>query len=255
MPRHWKNDEIALACQAYISATDNPINGTDQDYHTFALDIVDRFKQISSADCADGTYFKRGVRVYPYLRDNVFPEVQKFQKALRVVSVSDPTGVTEKEKVNMAVAIHCKETNKMEYKYKSYDPNEWKYYQAYLHLKTIPKFANLPSTVVVEERVESSDPTSESEPNRSAESRGVGRGKKASKAVKMRELKESKKRTRDEERERKLDAMMEEMAEMKKILKNKSAAAILTKAMKATDDEEVKKRLKHKLVQLALDLD
>ena len=34
----------------------------------------------------------------------------------------------------MAVAIHCKKTNKMEYKYKSNDPNEWKFYQSYLHL-------------------------------------------------------------------------------------------------------------------------
>ena len=52
---------------------------------------------------------------------------------MRVVSISDPTGVTEKEKVNMAVAIHCKEKNKMEYKYKIYDPNGWKFYQSYLH--------------------------------------------------------------------------------------------------------------------------
>ena len=43
---------------------------------------------------------------------------------MRVVSISIPTGVTEKEKINMAVAIHCKETKKMEYKVKSYDPNE-----------------------------------------------------------------------------------------------------------------------------------
>ena len=125
-----------------------------------------------------------------------------------------------------------------------------------MHLKNLPKFANLPPTVVVEESVaETSEPTSESTSNRSDELRGVGRGKKASKAVKMRELKESKKRSRDEEKEKKLDAMMEEMAEMKKIMKTKSAAAILTKAMKATDDEEVKKRLKDKLVKLALDLD
>ena len=173
MPRHWKVDEIELACQAYISATNNPISGTEQDYHTFALDIVDRFKQISNADCVDGTYFKQGARVYPYLRDNVFPEVKKFQKAMRVVSISNPTGVTEKEKVNMAVAIHCKATKKMEYKYTSYNPNEWKYYQAYLHLKNLPKFANLPPTEGVEASVETSDATSESTPNRSDELRGV----------------------------------------------------------------------------------
>ena len=73
-------------------------------------------------------------QVYTYLRDNIFPDIQKFHKAIRVVSISYPTGVTDKEKVDMAVAVHFKETNKMEYKYRSYDPNKWKFYQSYLHL-------------------------------------------------------------------------------------------------------------------------
>ena len=49
--------------------------------------------------------------------------------------------------------------------------------------------------------------------------------------------------------------MMDEMAEIKKFMKKKSAATIITKALKATDDEEVKQKLRDKLVQLALDLD
>ena len=73
MTKRWKVDEIALACKAYISATDNPVNGTDKDFHTFSLDLVDIFKHISPSDCVDGTYYKRGAQVYPYLRDNVFP--------------------------------------------------------------------------------------------------------------------------------------------------------------------------------------
>ena len=64
-----------------------------------------------------------------------------------VVSISNPAVVTDEENINMAVAIHCKETNKMEYKYKSYDPNGWKFYSpvcicrnfqnllVYVHLK------------------------------------------------------------------------------------------------------------------------
>ena len=47
---------------------------------------------------------------------------------------------------------------------------------------------------------------------------------------------------------------MDEMAEIKKVRKNKSAATIITKALKATDDEEVKQKLRDKLVQLALEL-
>ena len=96
MTKCWKLDEIALAYKAYISATNNPINGNDQDLHTFYLDLVDIFKHISSSDCVDGTYYKRGAWIYPYLRDNVSPDVQKFHKAMRVVSISNLTGFTDK---------------------------------------------------------------------------------------------------------------------------------------------------------------
>lgn len=51
----------------------------------------------------------------------MFPEEQKYEKAMRIVLVSNPTGVTEKEKENMAVAIHCKEAKNMDDRYKSYD--------------------------------------------------------------------------------------------------------------------------------------
>ena len=105
MTKQWKVYEIALACKAYISATKNPINGTDKYFHTFSLDLVDRLNHISPSDCVDSTYYKWGARVYPYLRDNVFPDVQKFHKAMRVVLISNPTDVTDKEKVNMSVAI------------------------------------------------------------------------------------------------------------------------------------------------------
>ena len=37
-------------------------------------------------------------------------------------------------------------------------------------------------------------------------------------------------------------------------MKEKSAAGIITKALKETDDEEIKKKLKAKLIQIAPDL-
>ena len=256
MPTRWKAEEIALACQAYIGATDNPIHGTDQDFHTFSVDLVDRFKTLSSSNCEPDTYYKRGSRVYPYLRDNVFPEVQKFQKALRIVLVSNPTGVTEKEKENMAVAIHCKETKKMEYKYKSYTPSEWNLYPGYLHLKKLPQFNVSCSPIVpVDGNEVISDLSSENSTKRREESRGGGKGKKAAIAEKLKDIKETRKRLRDDDKEKKLDIMMTEMAEIKKNMKKKSAAGIITKALKETDDEEIKKKLKAKLIQIDLDLE
>ena len=57
-------------------------------------------------------------------------------------------------------------------------------------------------------------------------------------------------------KKKKLDAMMDEMADIfKKIMKKKSAATVIIKAMTVTDDEGFRQKLKDKLVQLALDLD
>ena len=63
MVKHWKSAEIALACKAYVYSTLNPIRGADQDFATFNSDILAKLKAISSADCQDGTYHKRGIRV------------------------------------------------------------------------------------------------------------------------------------------------------------------------------------------------
>ena len=71
----------------------------------------------------------------------------------------------------------------------------------------------------------------------------------------MREEKENRKRSRDEEKGKNLDAMMDDMAEIKKVMKNKSDATIITKALKAIDDEEAKQKLRYKLVQLVLEIE
>lgn len=47
---------------------------------------------------------------------------------------------------------------------------------------------------------------------------------------------------------------MDEMSDIKKIMKKKSATIIIKKVMKATNDEEVRQKLSDKLAQLALDL-
>lgn len=40
MPKHWKPNEIALACKAYIAASINPVKGTDQDFVAFSTDLI-----------------------------------------------------------------------------------------------------------------------------------------------------------------------------------------------------------------------
>ena len=91
------------------------IRGADQRIEDFNQSISDTMKQLSPSPCEEGTYYHRGDRIFPYLRDNVFPDVQKFNKARRIIEASCPSGVTDDQKVNMAVAIHLQKTKVMEY--------------------------------------------------------------------------------------------------------------------------------------------
>ena len=144
MGKHWQNDEIALACKACISATQNPISGADQDDNEFTSDLISKFEINSPNVCEPVTYHTQGKTVYPYLRDNMFPNVQKFQKSLRTNCVTNPTGVIEQEKTNMVVVIHLKKVTRMDYAMKNFDPYDWKFYGGWLQLKNIPKFAFTP---------------------------------------------------------------------------------------------------------------
>ena len=230
--------------------------------------FVAKLEAISPADCQDGTYHKRGIRVYPYLRDNVFPDIQKFNKALRIVYSSQPTGVTEEEKVFMAIAIHCKETKQMEYQYKNYQPSSWKNHAGWVHLSKIPKFAYSSHTLVPEEpsatmtgEVDSTSEasvvsTSVSTPTSmctSMSSRGSGRGQKAAIAANLKTAKEERKRKRDDDKDMKFAAFVDDMSELKSIIKKKSMSTILTRASNTTTDPEIKKKLDDKLIKLALE--
>ena len=73
-----------------------------------------------------------------------------------------------------------------------------------MHLHKLPKFSGLRPTAVVESSVDTG----------SDELRYGGRGEKSVIAEKLRGGKENRKRSSDEEKEKKLDAMMDEMAEI-----------------------------------------
>ena len=214
-------------------------------------------------NCADGTYCKCDICVYPYLRDNFFPDIQKFQKALRIVYSSNSTGVSEKEKLYMAVAIHFKETKMMEYTFKSYDPKNWKFYEGWAHLKDISKFTyslhmlapDTPREPIINQENESVDTSNTSIDGFPSEvsSRGSGRGQKAVIVVKVKAEKESKKIQRGEERDKKFAICIDDMGEMKQIIKKKSISTILTRASRMTTDPTIKKKLDDKLISLALE--
>ena len=110
------------------------------------------------------------------MRDNVFGNLQKFNKAIRKVEVSNPSGVTEQQKINMAVAIHLGKTNKMDYEFKDFDPFFWRLYKSWLNVKFLPTFStDKDATKEVDEEVENISPLSSSSVHSVYSARGKGR--------------------------------------------------------------------------------
>ena len=138
----------------------------------------------------------------------------------------------------------------MEYKFKGYDSSKWKFYEEYYELKKLPKFFKSTSTSSV------ITPSSESENSLSTykSSRGGERGRNAAVLEKIGEEKEIRKHAREEKGDRIFEGMVTNMAEIRLIMKNKSASMILTTAIKTTTDEYTKKKLEDKLIKMALEL-
>lgn len=263
MAPNWRPEEIAQACRAYANATDNGIVGSDQDLEKFSADIVEKLKVLSPSDVRPGTYYERGVRIYPYLRDNVFPEIQKFSKAMRLVEASGPSGVTDDQKVNMSVAIFLKKTDRMDYTFKDFDASSWRLYGAWKVLKNLPKFIMNPGAIPSCDQTSAGGlPTSsaggdsDSPPisEVSFGTRGGGKGRDASKKQEhLKVEREKRKREQFEERKVQIDLLLGCMNDLKGAMHKKMRGSLLKKALAVADREEDKKRIRQELLDLALE--
>lgn len=122
--KHWRPEEIALEYKLYVDVITNPIHSADQRLSDFSADLFEKYKAVSPTNCDDGRYYLRGDSVYPHLRNCVFLDVQKFQKALRIVDALNSSGTIGKKNLNMAIAIHTKVTKKIEYTFKDFDSSK-----------------------------------------------------------------------------------------------------------------------------------
>ena len=149
MPRavNWRPEEKAALAKAYVRATHNVEKGTDQTGQEFAMDILSYFEKLAPDTArAQGSYHFRGCGpVYNHWRDHIAKDVQAFNKAKRMVRLSNPTGVTTEEKHAMAVAIHLKKVAKMDYGSRNFDVSTWPNYLAYQVLMDVPKFSDAKS--------------------------------------------------------------------------------------------------------------
>ncbi len=101
--KRWCNQEVRVACRAYAKAT-NTTKGTNMTFKDFCLMVVDNVRKIGPAKPKEGTYYLRGESCYTYIRDNCFKQFSKFNSSLKKVYLLNLSGVTDQEKINIAVA-------------------------------------------------------------------------------------------------------------------------------------------------------
>jgi hypothetical protein len=143
----WPVKERELVALAWLRATNDGIQCCDQKGEDYRNKIHGLFKALSPKDAQQGRFGDRPPKaVYVFLRDNIFPDVNKFNEALRLIQASRPTGVNEDNILSMAIALHLGETKRMDCNFNSFDHSKWPNYTAWKILRTAPKFRPPTST-------------------------------------------------------------------------------------------------------------
>jgi hypothetical protein len=137
----WDAAELRVLAVSYTNATHNPIHGADQRSDVYISTLMTNMRRWAPAGPHPGQYENRGPEaIHVFIRDHLTPEMNKFNISLRQVLATQPTGVSEEQKVNMAIAIHLQKTNLVEYKYKDQNPYDWRFFEAWRVLRTTSKF-------------------------------------------------------------------------------------------------------------------
>ncbi len=145
----WRQQENADLAQAFIEVSEDEgsttVVGTGQDGLVFWARVFERFKAKAPDDAASGSYGGRNVKTASnHFRDDIARECKKFNKCLLKIHRSKPTGCNDQNKINMAVAIIQGKIDCMSHRFKDHQAMDWKFYEAWLILKSHPAF--LPPT-------------------------------------------------------------------------------------------------------------
>ena len=142
--KKWiKAESIALA-EAFVASSEDGsvVGGTNQTAERFWLQkVIPEFRHRAPGVCDPEHFHNRPMNaIKAHWRDCMSKDVQKFNRALLVIYNSNPTGTTEQEKINMAVAYHLEKADEMDYHFKNFDASQWYFYECWLVLHTHPKF-------------------------------------------------------------------------------------------------------------------
>ena len=142
--KKWKAQEAADLAKSYVAATCDPIVGRDQTSAVFFNKVYNGFVARAPQKVDSDTYGGRSANaVMDYFKKKIQKDTQKFNRAVRTIRLSNPTGgLTEQQKLNMAVAIFVGVTDKLNYRYKDFPAEkEWVNFKAWQILRKTPKFS------------------------------------------------------------------------------------------------------------------
>ena len=136
--KKWTQEELKHLAEAWISisedAGESALKGTNQDADEFWNRIYNVY--IGKApDAAEGYGNRALSAVKSQWKDKLSKYVRAFNKKLQKVQRSNPTGCTEQNIINMAVAIQMGRVSAMSYLHKESQPMDWPYYSSWLILK------------------------------------------------------------------------------------------------------------------------
>ena len=156
--KRWSVEERVHLTEAWIDATEDAgeeeVKGTYQDSDVFWKRVYDKYVAKAPKGHPKGSYSGRQASaVQNQWKDKLARDVKKFNKALLRVFSAKPTGCSEQNQINMAVAIHLGKTSTMSYVHKEFEANDWEFYQCWNILKTHRAFLP-PSTPTEENTIE-----------------------------------------------------------------------------------------------------
>ena len=140
---HWIIEERVAVAESWLEASEEGSEdvGSDQDKATFRKKIMDNLKaKAPSNSLATGRFHARGEGPVMKQWGEISKNCSAFNKKILQVHASAMSGVTEQQKINVAVAMQNSIIAAASYQQKDYEPNDWVYYHCWLQLKSHRKF-------------------------------------------------------------------------------------------------------------------
>lgn len=144
--KEWSKDESLHLAQSWVAVSEGEgaerVIGTNQSLETFWRGVMNVFSSKAPHPTPPGTYGHREwTALKAHWAEQLSRDVKKFRKSLNRVYARNLSGVSEQDKINIAVVMHRGITDAPDYRYAGYDPTMWKFYDCWLFLRNHPAFA------------------------------------------------------------------------------------------------------------------